>query len=82
MLTGCADYLNHRDSVTFGLGNAVEANKGIHTVDPFPPEAWRTHIDSDGKVIYRAVKDYQSGNAGIQGSGYSSPSLGSSAMVK
>lgn len=63
LVSGCADYLNHRDTITFGLGNAVEANKAIHIEDPFPPAAQRTHIASDGKVIRRVVTDYQTGGA-------------------
>ncbi|MDK1375447.1 MULTISPECIES: pilus assembly protein [unclassified Sinorhizobium] len=59
LLSGCADYLNHRDSITFGLGNAVEANKGIHTQDPFPRVAYNTRIPSDGKVINRVIRNYQ-----------------------
>jgi len=43
-LAGCADYLNHRDSVTFGVGNAPEANTVIHTIDPFPSAAANTTI--------------------------------------
>ncbi|WP_431322966.1 hypothetical protein [Rhizobium sp. YTU87027] len=66
LLAGCADYMNHRDSITFGLGNAVEANKAIHIEDPFPPEAQRTRIASDGKVIRRVVTEYQTGAAVIQ----------------
>ncbi|PKA43903.1 hypothetical protein CWR43_09170 [Rhizobium sullae] len=65
LVSGCADYMNHRDSITFGLGNAMEANKAIHTEDPFPPEAQRTHIASDGKVIRRVVTDYQNGGSVI-----------------
>lgn len=61
LATGCADYMNHRDTITFGAGNAMEANKAIHTEDPFPPEAQRTRIASDGKVIRRAVTQYQNG---------------------
>lgn len=61
LLSGCADYLNHRDSITFGLGNAVEANKGIHIQEPFPRVAQNTHILSDGKVVNRAISTYQSG---------------------
>ncbi|UTY46595.1 pilus assembly protein [Sinorhizobium fredii] len=61
LLSGCADYMNHRDSITFGVGNAMEANKAIHTQDPFPRAAYNTHIPSDGKVIHRAVRTYQGG---------------------
>ncbi|MDK1389204.1 pilus assembly protein [Sinorhizobium sp. 8-89] len=59
LLSGCADYMNHRDSITFGLGNSVEANKGIHIQEPFPRVAQNTHIASDGKVIHRAIRSYQ-----------------------
>lgn len=61
LVSGCADYLNHRDSITFGLGNAVEANKGIHIQDPFPQVAQNTRITSDGKVIYKVIRNYQGG---------------------
>ena len=65
LASGCADYMNHRDTITFGAGNAMEANKAIHTEDPFPPEAQRTRIASDGKVIRRAVTQYQNGGGGV-----------------
>ncbi|MBP1886665.1 pilus assembly protein [Sinorhizobium mexicanum] len=64
LLSSCADYMNHRDSITFGLGNAMEANKGIHTQDPFPRVAQNTRIPGDGKVIYRAIRTYQGEGAG------------------
>lgn len=43
-LSGCADYMNHRDSVTLGAGNAPEGNTAIHTINPFPPGASNTSI--------------------------------------
>ncbi len=64
LVSGCADYLNHRDSITFGLGNAAEANKGIHTQDPFPRVAQNTHITTDGKVVSRVIRGYQGGGGG------------------
>jgi len=66
-VSGCADYLNHRDSITFGLGNAAEANKGIHTQDPFPRVAQNTHITTDGKVVSRVIRGYQGGGGGATG---------------
>ncbi|MCY1232434.1 hypothetical protein D9M68_214000 [compost metagenome] len=58
LISGCADYMNHRDSITFGLGNAVEANKGIHIQDPFPRVAQNTRISMDGKTIGKVMRDY------------------------
>ena len=50
-LAGCADYMNHRDSVTLGAGNAVEGNIGLHTIDPFPADAYDTDIDRQGTEV-------------------------------
>ena len=58
LLGGCADYMNHRDSITLGAGNAPEANIGIHTVDPFPPEAENTNIKVDGTKVNQAHQRY------------------------
>ncbi|MGI9352871.1 MAG: hypothetical protein ACR2O3_15005 [Rhizobiaceae bacterium] len=51
ILVGCADYLNHRDSVTLGAGNAQEANSGIHESDPWPKEVFDTEIQVDGNRL-------------------------------
>lgn len=61
LVSSCADYMNHRDSITFGLGNAAEANKAIHTQDPFPRVAQNTRIATDGKVVHRVIRSYQGG---------------------
>ena len=47
-ISGCADHLNHRDTVTLGAGDAAEANLAIQTVNPFPPNAGQTQIDVPG----------------------------------
>ena len=39
-LAGCADYMNRRDSVTLGIGNATEGNSAIHVINPQPPSAY------------------------------------------
>lgn len=38
-LSGCADYMTRRDSITLGVGDAPEGNTAIHTINPFPPQA-------------------------------------------
>lgn len=40
-LAGCADYMNRRDSVSLGAGNATEGNIAIQTINPQPPSAFR-----------------------------------------
>ncbi|MBV7520942.1 pilus assembly protein [Ensifer sp. ENS12] len=58
LVSGCADYMNHRDTITFGAGNAVEANKAIHIQDPFPRVAQNTRIAMDGKTIGKVMRNY------------------------
>lgn len=58
-LTGCADYMNNWDTVTYGSGNAPEANIGIHTVKPFPPAAKNTKIEVEGSKVGDAYKRYR-----------------------
>ena len=61
-LAGCssADYMNNRDSITLGVGNATQANIGIHTIDPFPPSAKNTTINVTGKKVGDAYSRYLS----------------------
>lgn len=40
-LAGCADYMNRRDSVSLGIGNATEGNIAIQTINPQPPVAFQ-----------------------------------------
>ncbi|MES2846879.1 MAG: hypothetical protein V4747_17810 [Pseudomonadota bacterium] len=39
-LSGCADYMSRRDSITLGVGNATEGNTAIHVINPQPPAAF------------------------------------------
>lgn len=77
LITGCADYMNHRDTITFGAGNAVEANKGIHIQDPFPRVAQNTRIATDGKVIHRVMRRYNGGTQPLAGTQAPGQAMGS-----
>lgn len=66
LLSGCADYMNHRDTITFGAGNAMEANKAIHVVNPLNPQSYNTKIYADGKRTAQVMRTY----SGTQGGGY------------
>jgi len=57
-LGGCADYLNHWDTVSFASGDAVQANAAIHTVDPQANRGDQTHINSDGKYVNNVMGIY------------------------
>ncbi|WP_299478033.1 pilus assembly protein [uncultured Roseibium sp.] len=58
LLGGCADYMSHRDTVTVGAGNAMDANMGIHTIQPFPRQAYNTNLPGDGKKAVQAQERY------------------------
>lgn len=71
LLTGCADYMNNRDSITLGVGNANAANIGIHTAKAFPPDAHNTDIDVAGVKVQQAYNRYLVGPSGAAAqSGY------------
>lgn len=55
---GCADYLNHHDNVTLGVGHAPLNNIAVHTIDPFPPEAANTEIKIDAGKTRDALDRY------------------------
>jgi len=77
-LAGCsqADYFNHNDTVIVGAGNAMETNKGIHAIKPFPREAWDTRIGGDGERTYKTMTGYKGrpGGGSATATSSSSPS--------
>ncbi|WP_159082488.1 hypothetical protein [Paragemmobacter aquarius] len=44
-LSGCADYMNRRDSVSARAGDAMDANLAIQTINPQPPAAFRNRTN-------------------------------------
>jgi hypothetical protein len=60
-LTGaCTDmYLDRRDTVSFGAGDAVAANKVTHMVDPWPAHAGNRNIAHDGERMQAAAERYR-----------------------
>jgi hypothetical protein len=59
ILSGCADYLNHYDTVTLAAGDAHKHNMLLHTDDPFNPAAQNTAIPTDGQRAADAVTKYR-----------------------
>lgn len=59
LLAGCADYLNHYETVTLAAGDAQNQNRLLHTVDPFNPASKVTAIPTDGQRAADAVKNYR-----------------------
>jgi hypothetical protein len=61
-LTGCSDqYLDRRDSIALGAGDAIEGNKVSEIVDPWPPGSGNTNIAFNGEKMQSAVQRYRTG---------------------
>ena len=59
-LSGCTDmYLDRRDTVSFGAGDAVAVNKVTHMVDPWPVRAGDRNIAFDGERMAAAAERYR-----------------------
>ncbi len=65
LIVGCAedDYLGHQETLTVGAGNAVAANRAIHTIDPWPPVAADQHIPGNGRRLETVMETYEAGPA-------------------
>jgi hypothetical protein len=56
---GCAEYLDRKDTVASGAGNAVRANVTTQVIDPWPRLAGNTRLALDGERMQRAIERYQ-----------------------
>lgn len=56
LLGGCANYLDHNDTVTFGAGDAVAWNKAAQIQDPWNRDSYATSISTDGEVVAAAQR--------------------------
>ncbi len=62
LLAGCSDpglYLDRRDAIALGAGDAVAANAAMQTIDPWPPQSGNTHIASNGQKMQSAIERYR-----------------------
>jgi len=57
----CTDYRERRETIMLGTGDAVAANRAIHTIDPWSPASRRPATPHDGERIARAVERYRRG---------------------
>ena len=66
---GCSEYLDRRDGILLGVGEAVGTNVVTHTIDPWPAHARRVEPYTDGERAQRAVERYRSPQTERGGSG-------------
>lgn len=73
-LAACSDiYYDRRQTVSFASGDAVEVNKIVQTVDPWPLAAANRDIESNGERMQSAIERYRTNRViPPQGTGTSS----------
>ena len=60
-LAGCSEYVARRDAISAYGGNAVDTNKVVQMVDPWPAHAADRNIAYNGTVMQGAVERYRTG---------------------
>ena len=59
-LGGCSDlYWDRRDAIGLGAGDAIEANKAMETIDPWPAASANTNIATNGQRMQSANERYR-----------------------
>jgi hypothetical protein len=61
-LAGCSEYTDRRDMISAYSGDAVQADKVVQMVDPWPPHAANRNIAYNGNVMQSAVERYRTGH--------------------
>ena len=56
---GCTDSLSRRETIAPYAGNAMAANRAIHTIDPWPAASARTDIPVSARRAADAVERYE-----------------------
>ncbi len=60
VIAGCRDdYLNNRDTVALTAGSAMRGNAVVHTIEPWPAVARKTHQNTDGRKAQNAIEIYR-----------------------
>ncbi len=58
-LAGCSEYLDRRDTISLGGGNAVATDKVTQMVDPWPRDSADRNIAFNGTKMETAVERYR-----------------------
>jgi hypothetical protein len=61
VLAGCTEYLDRRESVSFGAGDAQQVNLITHVVTPLPSHAADRDLWFHGEPMANAVERYRTG---------------------
>ncbi len=63
------EYYQRSETVYLGAGDAVRRNIAIHTINPTPDHAYRTHIHTSGQRMEHAMESYAAGPEAEGGDG-------------
>jgi len=58
-LCSCSEYLDRRDTIALGAGDAVATDKVIQMVDPWPRASANKNIAFNGEKMQTAVERYR-----------------------
>ena len=58
-LGGCSEYLDRRDTIALGAGNAIATDKVTHMVDPWPRASANRDIAFNGNKMESAFERYR-----------------------
>lgn len=67
-LSACSEYLDRRETLVLGTGNAVQTNIVMHQIDPWPRHAGIVPSQTSGERAQRAVERYRNPRAGSENS--------------
>lgn len=75
-IAGCSEYLDRRDTLLLGAGEAVQTNIVTHQIDPWPAHAQQVYADTSGERVQHAMERYrnpQTGSGALQGGNAGAP---------
>ena len=58
-VSGCSEYLDRRDTITLGAGDAMAADAMTEMVDPWPRAAAQRNIGFSGPRMENAIQRYK-----------------------
>ncbi len=86
-MTGCSEYLDRRDTIALGAGDAVATDEMTQMVDPWPRVAAQRNIGFNGERMesavqrYKTNRTYQPSNSGTSTSYAPTPAPANQAPV-
>ncbi len=72
-LAACDNYVDRRDSVTFGAGDAIAANKAMQIIDPWPQSARTIQHGVSGEQAEAIMEKFRKASRGDPGATTSAP---------